>query len=125
MCTLTFLWHNYVLHDFERLNRSKTKLLILSAIIAFIISFVMIKLYELDILVRLLKEKPLLRGLIVGVVCGLGYFFISTSLGFSFNTSDDFKNRVVDLIYQVFEQTIGGIVIAMVDISLYDPDSDG
>ena len=122
MCAASYLWHGVLLSDFARLNRSKTKLLFLSLAISLIIAFVMIKLFEFEIMEKYFKRNPLLRGLIVGAVCGILFYFISKLIGFSYDSSNNIKHSLVDLVWQVFEQSLGGIVIGMVFIALYDPD---
>ena len=82
----------------------------------------MIKLYEFEIMEKYFKRNPLLRGLIVGAVCGILFYFISKLIGFSYDSSNNIKHSLVDLVWQVFEQSLGGIVIGMVFIALYDPD---
>ena len=123
MCAASYFWHGIILTDFVRLNRSKGKLLSLSAMISVIIAYVMIKLYDLEFLDRHFRKQPLFRGLLVGAACGLVYFIISTAIGFSFNTSTNIQNHLVDVIWQIFEQSLGGLVISMVYIAMYDPDA--
>ena len=125
MCAAAYIWHGFVLSDFERLNRSKTKLLLFSGTISLFVAFVMFKLFELDIMEKYLRRNPLLRGLVVGVFCGALYFFITKLFGLSYDNSTNIKHSLVDFIWQVFEQSIGGIVIGMVYVSLYDPYEDG
>lgn len=123
MCALSYIWHGIILTDYVRLNIKKAKLLGLSSLYSFILAFIMVKVFEFDILERYFSRQPLFRGLLVGAVTGLIYYFVSTFFHFSFNTSTTSFSRMIDIGYQVFEQAIGGFVIGMVFIAFFDPDS--
>ena len=124
MSALSYLWHGIILSDFERLNRPRGKLLIYSTIISSIVAFVIINLFELDIMEKHFKRSPLLRGLLAGAVSGVLYFLVSKVFGFSFATTNDLKQMLVDLVWQVFEQSIGGILVGMVYVAMYNPEID-
>ena len=124
MCVLSYVWHGIILTDFIKLNRSKGKLLLFTSFISFATAIVMVKLYDLEIMHQYFKKSPIIRGVLVGLVCGLLFFFVSRLSGYTFNTTGEFKQTLVDIIWQVFEQTVGGFVIGIIFIFQYQPESE-
>ncbi|MEI6487417.1 MAG: hypothetical protein WCP52_00570 [Bacteroidota bacterium] len=96
----------------------------LTFIISFIVAFVMVKIYDIRRLHEYFRESPIIRGVVVGVLSGLLFFIVTRLTGYSFNTTGAFKHTLVDILWQVFEQTIGGIVIGIVFIFQYHPEPE-
>jgi len=114
-----YLWHGVFLNDFHRINFSLALFLPLSALAYLIISFGLYGLYEVKPLSRI--EAPFLRGLIAGTVLGLVLFILATVMGISFTKMASIKHLLLDCAWQVIEQCIGGVVIALGKVFVYDP----
>ena len=121
MFVLSYIWHGVVLTDFSRLSYSKHLFLFFAAIVYVIIGFVVSKSIEFKILEQRFKRKPIIRGAISGAMCGICFFLITTVLGVSFSTGPKLENMLLDLSWQTLEQCIGGIVVGLTYIFVYDP----
>lgn len=121
MFLLSYVWHGLVLTDFSRLSYSKHLFLFFAAIVYLIIGFVVSKSIEFKILEKHFKRKPVIRGAISGAICGLAFFLIATVVGVSFSTGSRLENMLLDVSWQIIEQTVGGVVVGLTHIFVYDP----
>jgi len=85
-----------------------------------IIGFVVSKSIDSRILEKYFKRKPLIRGAIAGALCGIALFMIATVVGISFSTGSRIENMLLDISWQIVEQTIGGIVVGLTHVFIYD-----
>ena len=121
MFFISYVWHGIFLTDYSRLSYPKEIFLIFAAFVYLIIGFVVSKAIDSKTLETHFKRKPILRGLISGSVCGLAFFLIATVIGVSFSTALNVKNLLLDVTWQMVEQAIGGIVVGIVHIFVFDP----
>ncbi|MBA3707099.1 MAG: hypothetical protein H0W84_14715, partial [Bacteroidetes bacterium] len=75
---------------------------------------------DFQYLVEKFRRKPVLRGVISGAVCGLVFFLMATVVGVSFSTGTNIENLLLDVTWQIIEQCIGGIVVGLVHMFVYD-----
>jgi putative flippase GtrA len=59
--------------------------------------------------------------MISGAVCGIVIFMVARVVGVSFSTGSFLENMLLDITWQMVEQTIGGIVVGIVHIFVFDP----
>ena len=121
MFMLFYIWHGLFLTDFSRLTYPKGIFLICSSLVYLIIGFVVSKAIDTKILDKQFKRKPLLRGLISGAVCGFSFFLMATVVGVSFSAGSKVENLLLDVTWQVIEQTVGGLVVGIVHVFVFDP----
>lgn len=121
MFILSYVWHGIILTDFSRLSYSKHLFLFFAALVYLIIGFVVAKSIDFKILEKHFKRKPILRGAISGAICGVAFFLIATVVGVSFSTGSKLENMLLDVTWQTIEQTIGGVVVGLTHIFIYDP----
>jgi len=121
MFILSYVWHGVVLTDFSRLSYSKHLFLFFAALVYLIIGFVVTKSIEFKILEKHFKRKPIIRGAISGAICGIAFFLIATVVGVSFSTGSKLENMLLDVTWQIIEQSIGGVVVGLTYIFVYDP----
>ena len=121
MFLLSYVWHGLVLTDFSRLSYPKQLFLFFAAIVYVMIGFVVSKAIDIKILDKRFKRKPVLRGLISGALCGVAFFLVATVVGVSFSTGSKLENMMLDITWQVIEQSIGGVVVGLVHIFVFDP----
>lgn len=74
-----------------------------------------VKLFE-----KSFKRKPIVRGAISGAVCGLMFFLIATVVGVSFSTGSKMENLLLDVSWQIVEQSIGGVVVGIAHFFVFD-----
>ena len=115
-----YFWHGIFLNDLNRITFSKVLFLVLAALVYLIISYVLYRTFETKILANLITA-PLLRGAVSGILLGLVLFSIITVLGISFTKHISLKYLVADCAWQVAEQLVGGIIIAIGKLVLYEP----
>jgi H+/Cl- antiporter ClcA len=121
MFALSYVWHGMVLTDFSRLSYSKHLFLFFAAIVYLMIGFVVAKSIDFKFLDKNFKRKPVIRGAISGAMCGVAFFLIATVVGVSFSTGSKIENMLLDVTWQTIEQTIGGVVVGLTHIFVFDP----
>jgi H+/Cl- antiporter ClcA len=121
MFALSYVWHGMVLTDFSRLSYSKHLFLLFAALVYLMIGFVVAKSIEFKMLEKQFKRKPVIRGIISGAICGIAFFLIATVVGVSFSTGSKLENMLLDVTWQTIEQTIGGAVVGLAHIFVFDP----
>jgi hypothetical protein len=121
MFLLSYAWHGIFLTDFSRLTYPKEIFFLAAAFVYMIIGFVVAKAINVSFLEERFKRKPMLRGIIAGAVCGFAFFLIATVVGVSFSTGSKLENILLDVSWQVVEQALGGLVVGVVHIFVFDP----
>ncbi|HEX8516219.1 MAG TPA: hypothetical protein VF868_08470 [Bacteroidia bacterium] len=121
MFVLSYIWHGIILTDFSRLSYSKHLFLVFAALVYLMIGFVVARSIEFKLLEKQFKRKPVIRGLISGAFCGIAFFLVATVVGVSFSTGSKLENMLLDVTWQTIEQAIGGIVVGLAHIFVYDP----
>lgn len=109
MFIMSFVWHSVFLNDFNRILFPKILFYIGLAVSYIGISFLITVLYSSG----KLKLGPHLSAFVIGVLTGVFIYLIALTLGFSFNNSLTMQQALIDLCWQVIEEGIGGLVIAI------------
>ncbi len=123
MFILSYIWHGYVLLDFFK-NGTPTGLsLFYKILIYLVIGFIITWLFNLRIFKEFLKYSPSLKGIIIGVLVGIVVFSISTFKSISYNVSLSHQYLLLNFLWQVFEQAMGGLLVGVVYYFLFDPES--
>ena len=120
MFLLSYVWHGILLTDFSRLTYSKHLFLFFAAVVYIILGFVVSMAVDSKVLDKHFKRRPVIRGAISGAVCGVALFMIATVIGISFSTGSKLENMLLDITWQVIEQTLGGIVAGLTHVFVYD-----
>jgi membrane protease YdiL (CAAX protease family) len=115
-----YLWHGILSTDFYRIEYPKPIFLTLAGIVYFVISFVLYKIYELKFW-RKITQNLFLRGVISGAVFGFLLFAIATVLGVGFSSGLSTKILMMDMVWQIIEQSIGGTIIALAHFFIFVP----
>lgn len=121
MYLLSYAWHGMFLNDYEKLNYPKEIFLVFAIFVYLIIGLLVARATDASFLLKKFKRKPLVRGVIAGASCGLALFIMSIVVGISFSSTAQLQNILFDLCWQVIEQTLGGVVVAIVHYSIFDP----
>ncbi len=115
-----YFWHGIFLNDLDNISFSKTLFLLLAALIYLVISFVLYRVYEMRLLNHIISST-LLRGVASGIIVGFMLFAVITVLGISFTKHMTMTYMMVDCLWQMAEQVLGGIIIAIGKAVLYEP----
>jgi len=124
MFLLSYVWHGIFLTDLSRLSYPKALFLFFAAIVYLMIGFIVTKAMDFKIFDKHLKRKPVLRGLIAGACCGIAFFMIATVVGVSFSTGSKLENMILDITWQLIEQGMGGLVVGIVRLLIFEPSVD-
>lgn len=116
----SYLWHGVILTDFERMAYPKGIFLSVAALVYLLISFVVNKAYEMKFLSDRFPKMILVKGLIAGAICGALMFMVTMVVGVSFSNTLTIGNILLDLSWQMVEQSIGGAAIGGVHFFVYD-----
>ena len=115
-----YLWHGVFLTDFSKIEFSKTLFLLLAALVYLVISFVLYRTYESKLLSKYISS-PMMRGIVSGIMLGFVLFAIITVLGISFTKNVNLTYILVDCAWQIAEQVIGGLVIGLGKVLIFEP----
>lgn len=124
MFLLSYVWHGIFLTDLSRLSYPKGLFLLFAAVVYLIIGFIVTKAMDFKIFDKYLKRKPIVRGLLAGACCGIAFFMIATVVGVSFSTGSKLENMLLDVIWQLIEQSMGGLVVGIIRILIFEPSID-
>ena len=115
----SYLWHGIFLNDLERLTYPREIFLTGSVITYLILGFLVTKIYLMKF-PNVIAKKPLVRGIISGASLGIATYIVALVIGVSFNSALTPQYMLFDILWQTVEQTVGGIVVGMIYISIYD-----
>jgi len=123
MFTLSYFWHGIFFNDLSRLSYPITIFYIFAPIAYVFISIIVITVFRLDI-VGFISNNILLQGFISGVICGFFIYVVTVIIGVSFSKVMTMKNILVDVLWQMLEQGVGGIAASFVYILIPNSSSD-
>jgi membrane protease YdiL (CAAX protease family) len=123
MFALSYIWHGLFLTDFSRLSYPKELFLVFASFVYLIIGFVMAKAIDVKFLENHFKRKPIIKGAVTGAALGFTLFIISTVVGVSFSTGSKLENLLLDVCWQVIEQSFGGVAVGLAHFFIFDPTS--
>ncbi len=115
-----YFWHGVFLNDLSRITFSKTLFLVLAALVYLVISYIVYRTFETKIISKNISS-PFLRGIASGILVGFIIFATITVLGISFTKNVSMKYLIVDCGWQIAEQVIGGMVVALGKILIFEP----
>ncbi len=97
--------------------------MLIAAFVYLFLGYCVAKSFSIPFLATKYKRKPFSRGIAGGAICGLSFYIISTVLGISFTTTITVKHLLYDSLWQVIEQGIGGVIVAITHIFIYEPET--
>lgn len=118
MYLLFYFWHGVFLNDFKKINFPFEWLIGFTVIAYFAISFILYAVYE---------SKPMkniynffIRGVVSGALVGFLIFIISIVITISISRHLTMKHLMLDCVWQICEQIIGGLIISTVKVFVAD-----
>lgn len=118
-----YTWHGIFLNDLNRITFSKTIFLVLAALVYLVISFVLYKTFESKFLTKYISS-PMLKGIVSGFILGFILFAVVTVLGISFTKNVNMTYIVADCVWQIVEQILGGVIIGLGKVLIFEPIPD-
>ncbi|MFL5754332.1 MAG: hypothetical protein ACJ76F_13055 [Bacteroidia bacterium] len=121
MYSAFYFWHGIVLTDLSRITYSHSLFLVFAAITYLAISFVVYKVFNLKMWNKV-SRNLFLKALLTGVSVGFLLFVVTTVLGISFSMRHSLTYMLTDCIWQVVEQSLGAVIMALAHLFIYVPD---
>ncbi len=121
MYSAFYCWHGLLSNDFYKIQYPKGIFMLFSALAYVVISFVLAKIFDYKHIRKKIKNLYL-RALVVGSVFGFLLFAISSVIGIGFSNPYSLEILLVDLIWQITEQTLGAYIVAFAHIFIFAPD---
>lgn len=115
-----YFWHGIYLDEIRGISYSKTLFYIFAAFTYLVISFLLYKIYELKLLKKIFTNI-FIRGLVAGVLMAGVVFVITHVTDVGFGKSVTLKHLILDASWQTVEQCIGGFIVALGQLFIYDP----
>ncbi len=115
-----YFWHGVFLNDLNRITFSKGLFLGLAALVYLVISLTLYRTYESKLIDKYISH-PMLRGIVAGFILGFILFAVVTVLGISFSKDINFTYIVADCAWQIAEQVIGGLIIGLGKVLIFEP----
>lgn len=123
MYSAFYCWHGILSNDFYKIQYPKGIFLILAALVYIFISFVLARLFDYKLIRKKIKNL-FLRAIVIGSLLGFLLFSISIVFGIGFSASYSLQIFLVDAFWQIFEQILGGLIIALTHIFIFIPEFD-
>lgn len=119
MFTVSYVWHGIILNDFERISYPFEIYLISAGVVYFVIGFLISRIFIAEFLDRY-SEKAVTRGLLTGIGMGVIVFMSALVFGVSFSSITDPVFLLMDFVWQVVEQTVGGLAVGLVYLLVFE-----
>jgi hypothetical protein len=113
-----YVFHGVITNDILKLAVPKSLFLSVAAVLYLIVAFGMSLLYKSSSLKKAIK-KPFKRSLLIGILTGLFMYGIAFTVGISFSFKVTMLNLMVDVGWQVFEQSLGAFFITIANTIFY------
>ena len=113
-----YLFHGVITNDILKLSIPKTLFLSVAAVVYLIVAFGMSLLFKSTSLKKNIKN-PFKRSLLIGILTALFMYGVAFTVGISFSFKVTMLNLLVDVSWQLIEQSIGAFFIALVNTLFY------
>ncbi|TND02862.1 MAG: hypothetical protein FD123_4009 [Bacteroidetes bacterium] len=120
MYGLSYCWHGLFLNDYSMMNVSQGIFLAAASVVYLFISLLVCRAFLLVQLDRISKH-PMVRGPLAGALAGVLMFMIVVVVGITYSRNASVQYLALDLVWQIIEQTIGGVVVGLVYMYVYEP----
>ena len=120
MYVLFYVFHGLLTNDLIKISIPKSAFLTLAAVVYLLLAFGMTVLLDAAFFKKEVKNIYT-RAAIAGPLTGIFLYAVALIVGVSFSAKFSMINMVVDVGWQVFEQSVGIFIIAFVKIITFDP----
>ena len=113
-----YLFHGVITNDILKLSIPKTMFLSVAAVVYLVVAFGMSVVFKSNSLKKSIKN-PYRRGLLIGVLTALFMYGVAFTVGISFSFKVTMLNLMVDVGWQLVEQNLGAVCIALANNLFY------
>ncbi len=121
MYLLFYLFHGVLTNDILKISIPKTIFLSVAAVVYLLLGFGLNVLLEATFFKKEVKSVYT-RALIAGPVTAIFLYAVAMIVGISFSAKFTLFNMLIDIGWQIVEQTVGTIVIAFIKVITFTPD---
>ena len=118
MYSAFYIFHGMLTNDILKLTIPKTLFLSVAAVVYLVVAFGMSLLYKSTSLKKNIKH-PYKRSLLIGILTALFMYGVAFTVGISFSFKVTMFNLLVDVSWQLIEQSIGAFFIAVANTFFY------
>src|ERR1700756_224936 len=118
MYSAFYIFHGMLTNDILKLTIPKTLFLSVAAVVYLVVAFGMSLLYKSTSLKKNIKH-PYKRSLLIGILTALFMYGVAFTAGISFSFKVTMFNLLVDVSWQLIEQSIGAFFIAVANTLFY------
>lgn len=115
-----YLFHGILTNDLIKISIPRTVFLTVAAFVYLALGFGMSVLLDASFFKKEIKSVYT-RAFIAGPLVGIFLYCVALVVGVSFSAKFSVVNMLVDISWQIVEQTVGIVVIAFVKIITFDP----
>lgn len=119
MFALSYLWHGVILNDYKLISYPIGIYLVSAGVVYLVIGFLLNRIFIAEFIDRF-SEKALPRGLLTGVGLGVIVYMVALVVGVTFTKGLDVKYMALDVMWQAFEQCVGGLVVGLVYMLVFE-----
>jgi len=119
MFLLFYVWHGVFLNDFKRIQFPLAWFVAFAAVTYLLFGAGIYFLYESDLMKSV--RNFALRGLICGSIAGFSLFMIATIVNISLTRHLSVQHLMMDCVWQMTEQIVGGMVIVLFKVIIHEP----
>jgi hypothetical protein len=120
MFGISYAWHGIFLNDLSNLNFPIGIYLISTSFVYLITGCLLSKMFSTHIIANYFRNF-FIRGICCGAALGLILYMFALVLGITFTRVITMDGILVDVPWQMFEQSLGGLVVAVVYALIYEP----
>jgi len=113
-----YVFHGVITNDILKLSIPKTLFLSVAAVVYLIVAFGMSLLFKSTSLKKNIKN-PYKRSSLIGILTALFMYGVAFTVGISFSFKVTMLNLLVDVSWQLIEQSIGAFFVAFANTFMY------
>jgi hypothetical protein len=121
MYLLFYVFHGILTNDILKVSLPKTAFLTVAGVVYLILGFGLNVLLDATFFKKEVKSV-FTRSLIAGPIVAIFLYAVAIIVGISFSAKFTFLNLMVDVGWQIVEQTVGTVVIAFIKVITFTPD---
>ena len=118
-----YIFHGVLTNDIIKLTLPKTLFFSVAAIVYLVVGFGMSLLFNSTSLKKNI-HGPYKRSLLIGILTALFMYGVAFTVGISFSFSVSMLNFLVDICWQLVEQSIGAFFIALANTLFYHEEQE-
>ena len=121
MYVMFYAFHGVLTTDIQKVSIPKSAFLSIAAVVYLVLGFGLNVLLDASFFKKEAKSVYT-RALIAGPVVAIFLYAVAMVVGISFSAKFTLFNLIVDVGWQIVEQTVGTVVIAFIKVITFTPD---